>query len=87
MIAEKMSTLFTESNQRQQVISARAKLQNAQQVVIETNADLQTISDAGQFDTIDNELKQALNGAWVILKDAQTALEDETIAELLNWKP
>lgn len=86
-INEKIQLLHAELTQRQKAQQARALLQNLRSVVLETNSQIQEISDSGSLDTIDSEIKQALVDAWNVGKAAQTGFEDATIAELLDWSP
>lgn len=86
-LTDKITTLHAELTQRQKAQHARALLQNARSVILETNTGILAIADSGDFDTLDNEVKQALLDAWNVCKDAQIAFEDETISELLNWSP
>ena len=86
-LSDKITLLSQELTQRQKAQQARALLQNFRSVVIETNLQIQAIVDSGSFNTLDNEIKQAVIAAWNVSKDAQTALEDAVITELLNWSP
>ncbi len=86
-ISEKMDSLNTELTQWQKVIEARAQLQLARSTIQGVNSLLQTIADGGSFDTVDVEIKQSLVAAWQVLKDAQTALDADSIKTLLDWSP
>ena len=87
MLSDVITQLNAELTQRQKAQQARALLQNFRSVTLETNSQIQQIIDSGSFDTLDTEIKQALIAAWNVSKTAQTALEDVTIAELLDWSP
>lgn len=86
-LTDKITTLADELVQRQKAQQARALLQNLRSTVLETNTQIQTIVDSGQFDTLEAEFKAALVQAWNVSKQTQTALENATIAELLDWSP
>lgn len=86
-LSDKISTLTAELSQRQKAQTARAKLQNLRSVVVNTNIEIQTIADSGDFDTLDADVKNALVAAWDVCKAAEAALGNATIAELLDWKP
>ena len=86
-LTEKITLLSQELNQRQKAQQARALLQNFRSTAIETNSQIQAIADSGNFNTLDAGVKLALLAAWKVCKAAETALEDVTIAELLDWRP
>ena len=86
-LSDKIDVLAAELQQRQKAQQARALLQNLRGTVLETNVGIQEIADSGSFATLDIDFKNALVAAWDISKAAQTALEDVTIAELLDWTP
>lgn len=86
-LKDKITLLSQELAQRQKAQEARALLQNLRSVVHETNMQIQEIADSGSFGTLDVDIKNALLSAWNVSKDAQTALEDVVIKELLNWTP
>ena len=86
-LSDKIDVLAAELTQRQKAQQARALLQNLRSTVLETNTQIQTIVDSGQFDTLEAEFKAALVQAWNVSKQTQTALENATIAELLDWSP
>ena len=86
-LSDKITLLSQELNQRQKAQQARALLQNFRMAAVETNSQIQAIADSGNFDTLDADVKSALLTAWNVSKAAETALEDVTIAELLDWRP
>lgn len=86
-LTDKITTLSEELKQRQKAQQARAILQNFRSVVVETNTQIQDIADSGSFNTLDIDIKNALIAAWDVSKETQTALENATIAELLDWRP
>ncbi len=86
-LSDKITLLSQELTQRQKAQRVRALLQNLRNTVLETNRDIQEIADSGNFDTLDADIKSALIAGWDISKTAETALEDVTIAELLDWSP
>lgn len=85
-LSDKITLLSQELAQRQKAQTARALLQNLRSTVLETNTGIQEIADSGSFGTLDVDIKNALLAAWNVSKDAQTALEDVIIAELLDWR-
>ena len=87
MLTDKLNAAHAVLTQSQAAGQARAVLQNFRFVVLDTNRDIQNIVDAGNFDTLDNEIKAALVAAWNVSKASQTALEEASIAELLDWTP
>ena len=86
-LSDKIDVLADELVQRQKAQQARALLQNLRSTVLETNTQIQAIADSGEFDTLEAEFKAALVQAWNVSKQTQTALENATIAELLDWSP
>jgi len=86
-LSDNIDTLAAELEQRQKAQQARALLQNFKNVTVETNSQVQEISDSGQFNTLDTDIKNALVAAWNVAKATETALEEATIAELLDWRP
>lgn len=66
-------------------MEARAALQNAYNVIVETNAKVQMLANSGDLNAVPTETKAALNAAWTTLKTAQTALEAANVQEALNW--
>ena len=86
LLSDKITLLSQELTQRQKAQQARALLQNFRSTVLETNSQIQAIADSGAMNTIDAGVKSALLAAWNVSKTAETALEDVTIAELLNWR-
>ena len=86
-LSDKIDVLADELVQRQKAQQSRALLQNLRSTVLETNTQIQAIADSGEFDTLEAEFKAALVQAWNVSKQTQTALENATIAELLDWSP
>ena len=85
-LSDKILLLHQEFTQRQKAMQARALLQNLQMVVADTNRGIQEIADSGNFATLDVDIKNVLIAAWDISKAAETALEETSIVELLDWK-
>ena len=87
-VSTDLTTSWEEKAQREVVFSARATLENATNVLQETNTRIQEIIDSGQFDTIPDDLKGALNRWRNILKSADTAIEADTeIMDVYGWRP
>ena len=84
---DELNTLFAEMTQRQRAGEARAIMQDARSTMVEADTRIQAIADEGNMNTLPTELKQALLAGWNVIKDAKTAFEDPTIAELLDWRP
>jgi len=86
-IGDKMDVLVAESEQREGAITARAKLQTIYWDLQTVNADLTEIANSGSFNTIDTEIKSALQAGWNIIKDAKNAIEaNQNLIDLLNWR-
>lgn len=86
-LSDEITVLSEELDQRKKAQKARSRLQNLRSTIQQTNAEIQDIADSGHFDTLDADIKNALVAAWDISKAAETAFEDVTIAELLDWRP
>ena len=87
-VDDKFGTLITDSEQRQKVITARAKLQTIYWDIQRTDAELKEIATSGSFNTVDIEIKKALLSGWNIIKDANDAISnDPNLMKLLDWKP
>ena len=85
-LSDKIALLNQELTQRQKAMQARALLQNLRMTVLDTNRGIQEIADSGSFGTLDTDVKNALLAGWNVSKDTETALEETSIAELLDWK-
>ncbi len=87
-ITEGLSTNFTELKERQAASKAKASMQIFRSTAISANQDIQALVDEfGSFGTLDAEAKAALVATWNVIKATVTALENEDIVELLDWKP
>ena len=86
-LTDKLDSAWIALTQHQDASRAKALLQNLRNVILETNTEIQAIVDEGSFTTLDTEIKDALVAAWNVSKAAQTAMEDATITELLDWSP
>jgi len=84
-ISSDFDQLWTETKQRERTIEAKAKLQNAMNVIEETKAQIQTIVDEGSLDTIPLSIKTALNSAFTVVKTASTGFNTPSIQEVLGW--
>ena len=85
--SDQLKILQQEKEQREQVIHARAQLQNAYWTVSETNANIQDIIESEYFDTIPHEIKKALQGLWILFKQLEANIKnDADYMEVLNWK-
>ena len=86
-LTDKLNAAYDTLTQAQKVGTARALIQPIRSDIIRVNAELQTIADSGSLNTVDADIKDALIAAWNILKATETAFENATIAELLDWRP
>lgn len=85
-LSDKIALLNAELIQRQKTQQVRALLQNLRMTVLDTNRVIQEIADSGSFATVDVDIKNALIAGWDVSKAAQTALEEASITELLDWR-
>ena len=86
-IDAKLDLAFAELTQAQKAGQARAILQNVRQVIIESNQQLQAISDSGSLSTVDAEILAALVAGWNIIKSGETAFDNGDLPALLDWRP
>jgi hypothetical protein len=84
-ITTQLEVIWDEKSQRERVIEAKALLQDAMNVIAETNTKLKEIVDEGSLDTIPAEAKAALSKAWSVIKTADTSFHNEEIKEVLTW--
>jgi hypothetical protein len=84
-ITTDFKTLWTETKQRERTVEAKAKLQNAMNVIEETKAQIQEIVNEGSLNTIPNSIKVALNQAFTVVKTASTGFNTPDIQEVLGW--
>jgi hypothetical protein len=86
-VGGKMDALNTSHEQTAKAIQARALLQGARAYLRQVNLQVKEIADSGTFETLDPSIKQALNSAWIITKQAEAALDaNEEVTELLDWR-
>jgi hypothetical protein len=84
-ITTDLNALWAAKLATDRLIQGKALLQNASQVIIETNAGVQAIVNEGAFTGVPADILNALNAGWTALKNCQTALADPGIQEALNW--
>jgi hypothetical protein len=80
-----LNTLWANKSAIDRLVQGKAQLQNAYNVLKETNAAVQKVVDAGAFTGVPADILAALNAAWIATKACQAAMEVATVAEALNW--
>lgn len=84
-ITTELDTLWAEKLATDRLVAGKAALQNAYNVVVQTNAQVQAIVNQGTFTGVPAEVLSALNAAWTALKTCQMAMGGAAIQEALNW--
>ena len=84
---EKRDILETGRTQNADVISVIAQLQTLDSTLTSVVGAIQAIIDAGQFDTIDAEIKTPIVTAFNQAKSLKTAFENVDTREVLDWRP
>jgi hypothetical protein len=84
-ITTELDALWTTRSAVDRLVAGKAAMQNAYNVIAETNAEVQALVDEGAFAGIPADILAALNGAWTALKNCQTALEAANIREAITW--
>ncbi|GAG38017.1 unnamed protein product [marine sediment metagenome] len=83
-----LQTTWEEKVQREDCFTARATLENATNVTMETNRKIQEIIDSGHFDTIPDDLKMALNRWRNMFKTLEADMKaDAEIVAVFDWRP
>lgn len=85
-LSNEISQLYSEQQQRQDVLRARAILQNTRETIIHADAEIAAIVAAGQFNTIPPALKTTLQAAWQAIKTCKAAMAAADVTETLDWK-
>ena len=86
-LTDKLNAAYQDLQEAQQIAQVRALIQPIRDDVVRVNAEIQAISDSGVLNGADPEIKAALLAAWQVIKNGETAFEDATITELLDWRP
>lgn len=83
-----MNTLWEEKAQREDAVTARAKLEEWANTMQHVHEAIQAIVASGHFDTVPTDIKAALNDGWTILKTSRSAVAaNAALMELLAWRP
>ncbi len=83
-----LDVTWTEKEQREDAFATRATLENATNVIEETDQRIQEIVDSGNFNTLPADLKSTLNDWWTIIKTARASISDNSdIMYVFNWRP
>ncbi len=83
-----LNTTWTEKTQRDDTFQARAALESCTNAIDECHQTIQALVDSGSFGTIPDDLKDALNDWWAIVKTARTSIgADGDIMDVYNWRP
>jgi hypothetical protein len=82
-ITDDITTLLNAKRDVKTMENARNLLKDSRDVIVNNNAQIQAIVDAGDFDVIPNSIKTALNAAWNAIKAVESELEAEDIVEVL----
>ena len=79
---------WSEKAQREAVISVRAALENATNTLTESLAQVQTVIDEGQYDSIPPQLKAQFN-TWKGQFETSLSViaNNPNIQDILNWRP
>ncbi|MCK5020493.1 MAG: hypothetical protein KAS32_25975 [Candidatus Peribacteraceae bacterium] len=83
-VTDKLTKLYNELEQKKDAVKVRTLLQHMRETVSDGNSKIQAIVDAGQFDTLDSEIKTVLQSGWQAAEDFETALATPEIKELLD---
>ena len=86
-LTDKLNAAYQDLQEAQQIAQVRALIQPIRDDTVRVNAEIQAIADTGVLNQADPEIKAALQSAWNVIKNGQTAFEDATITELLDWRP
>jgi len=87
-ITENLDVMDTELRQASDLMSGLGVMRDGYENAVSTNTKVQALVDAGQFNQIPLNVRQALNRAWIELKAYIAAVEaDAEIMEAFQWKP
>ena len=87
-VANDLTSIWIEKGQREDAFTVRATLEDATNTIDQCHQRVQEIVDSGSFNTIPDELKQALNQWWIIIKTARTSIaQNPDIMAAFNWRP
>lgn len=87
-IQNDISMIWSEKEQREDFFTGRATLENMTSVVAEGLARFKEIKAKGNFDTIPQDLKDAMLVWETIYDTAKTAfLANQDVQDIYNWRP
>jgi len=87
-VTDQLNLVKEQQKQIQSAMEAWSKLEYAHRVLLEVNAAVQEIKDAGNFDLLPTKLKVTLNAAWTEYKKCLAALQaNPDIVEAFIWRP
>ena len=87
-VTDQLNLVKEQEKQIQSAMQAWSKLEYAHRVLLEVNAAVQEIKDAGNFDLLPTKLKMTLNAAWTEYKKCLAALQaNPDIMEAFQWRP
>ena len=87
-ITDNINTIWTEKEQAGDFFTARATLENATNVIVEELARFKEIKDSGSFNTIPQDLKDAML-AWEAIFDTAKAsiMANADVVSIHTWRP
>ena len=87
-IIDNINSIWTEKEQAGDFFTARAVLENATNVVSEELARFKTIKESGSFNTIPQDLKDAML-AWEAIYDAAKVAfaTNADVVAVYEWRP
>lgn len=87
-VTDQLNLVKEQQKQIQSAKQAWADLEYLHRVLLERNAAIQEIKDAGNFDLLPTKLKVTLNAAWTEYKKCLAALQaNPDIVEAFTWRP
>lgn len=87
-ITANINTIWTEKEQAGDFFTARAALEHATNTISEELAKFKAIKDSGSFNTIPQDLKDAMLAWEAIYDDAKAAfLANADVQVIHNWRP
>jgi hypothetical protein len=84
-ISTELDTLWATKSAVDRLITSKVALQNAYNVLMETNSAVQAVVDVGAFTGVPADILTALNTAWQAVKTAKAAMSATNVQEALNW--
>jgi hypothetical protein len=84
-ISTEFDTLWATKSAVDRLITSKVALQNAYNVLMETNSAVQAVVDVWAFTGVPADILTALNTAWQAVKTAKAAMSATNVQEALNW--